>query len=318
MQRNISLDILKIILAIMVIGMHSNFLIDISEEFNYVLVNGVFRIAVPVFFIINGFFFVNVINKNQIKKWLKRVTILYLIWMVFYSNFWFKLNDFNKQEFIVIAKNIIIGYHHLWYLSAMIGSGIILFWLKDLSNKLLIAVSFSLFFIGATIQYIGNYHVFLNSHIDNILNYIPLYRNFLFFGFPFFVIGYLINKMRLYENIKKEKIFILLVTSLLILIFESLLNYFYLPKIEAIDILFSLIIICPIIFLFVFSLKSNQNSKNITLYSTAIYLIHPFLIYLFEKYTFFLPTAITILTCFLSAIGAYFLIKLDDKYKFIL
>ncbi len=320
MQRNISLDVLKIILALMVVGLHGKFLLDINRTYSYMFVNGIFRIAVPIFFIINGFFLFNTFKNFQFKKWLKRVTILYFVWMLVYFDYWFKLETFSRKEFIDLAVNIIMGYYHLWYLNAMIGSGILLFLLKDLPNKKLAQISLSLFLIGLLIQYSGNYHVFSNPQIDELINCTEVYRNFLFFGFPFCSIGFLINRNNLQTSIYKKLLFISLALGTIFLIIESLFNYSHLPKIGGFDMYLSLLLICPVIFFIACrsGIKSNRNSKNIALYSTAIYLSHPFLMDLLHKHTPFLPTEITILTCLSSVITGYILIKIHSRYNFIL
>ena len=58
MARNISLDITKILLACMVVALHVGIFIDLNPVSYQITVNGLFRIAVPIFFIINGFFFI--------------------------------------------------------------------------------------------------------------------------------------------------------------------------------------------------------------------------------------------------------------------
>lgn len=56
--RNGALDVLKIAMAFIVVGMHAGFLTDISPIAAYLTANGLFRIAVPVFLLINGYFFI--------------------------------------------------------------------------------------------------------------------------------------------------------------------------------------------------------------------------------------------------------------------
>lgn len=53
MERNVALDLLKLTMAAMVVGLHAGFLNDFSSLGYYITVNGIFRIAVPVFFVIN-------------------------------------------------------------------------------------------------------------------------------------------------------------------------------------------------------------------------------------------------------------------------
>lgn len=69
MERNISVDILKLVLSFMVVGLHTNFLRDLSFPVGYVLKNGFFRMAVPLFFIINGYYFYNIFTENKKLFW---------------------------------------------------------------------------------------------------------------------------------------------------------------------------------------------------------------------------------------------------------
>ena len=59
-MRNLSLDYLKVFLAVCVVFLHGGWLYDINELVGYLHVNGLFRIAVPLFFIINGYYFYNI------------------------------------------------------------------------------------------------------------------------------------------------------------------------------------------------------------------------------------------------------------------
>lgn len=62
MKRNIVLDIYKIILSLMVVGIHIRFFYDFNNQIGYILNQGIFRLAVPSFFIINGYFFLKLIT----------------------------------------------------------------------------------------------------------------------------------------------------------------------------------------------------------------------------------------------------------------
>ena len=55
--RNSSIDMPKISMSFMIIGIYSGFLGDQSSLAEHLFVNGIFRTAVPIFFIINGFYF---------------------------------------------------------------------------------------------------------------------------------------------------------------------------------------------------------------------------------------------------------------------
>ena len=81
------LDALKLLLAISVVGIHGNFLRDVRTVLSAVLVDGMFRIAVPTFFLIGGVFLARMTD-HQIARWLRRLLGLYVIWMLAYSGYW--------------------------------------------------------------------------------------------------------------------------------------------------------------------------------------------------------------------------------------
>lgn len=318
MNRNIALDILKLIMALMVVGLHSRFLHDYNLLYEYLTVDGLFRIAVPVFFVINGFYFYPVLLKNNHLAWLKRVILLYIFWMLVYSYFWFYIQDFSFASFAKLIYKLIIGYHHLWYISGLIGAALLLVLLHKLTSFTISIFVILTFSIGVLIQYLGNYHVFKDTQLDTLFNYLWIHRNMFFFSFPFFTIGYLINKHSIQSMISFKTALLLTIISIIILIGESFINYYQESRDGGFDNFISLILSAP--FLFILFIKSNisGNNKNIALYSSAIYFIHPLFIIIFHKFTNYGETSLTILTILTSFIASYFIIKINNKIKFIL
>lgn len=149
MNRNITLDILKVLMSLMVVGLHSGFLYDINQDASYMTVNGVFRIAVPMFLVINGYYFFNITNREQYITWLFRIGALYCFWMLFYSFFWFKFPNADIMGLIKFSISIVVGYWHLWYLSGLIMASIMLFALRNNSHVYVLTLSLSLYFIGS-------------------------------------------------------------------------------------------------------------------------------------------------------------------------
>lgn len=264
MGRNLSIDVLKIILAFFVVFLHMNFLKETYPALSYILVNGLFRIAVPVFLVITGFYFFHIDNKVKLKKWLFRTFLLYAIWMLIYISYW---KD-NEQ----IWLTIIFGYHHLWYLIGTFFSGIILYFLRNQNSKLLIALALGFFLLGYGVQVLGNLHYFENEN-DSVLNMYLLYRNFLFVCFPFLTIGFLINKHKVDLSEYKNSS-LLVILSVLCVVAEAFFNYKNISS-ESTDILFSLIFASPLLFLYCQKIYVKTTSKILASFSTAIYVVHP-------------------------------------------
>ncbi|WP_261511357.1 acyltransferase family protein [Chryseobacterium paludis] len=302
-MRNLSIDILKIILAFFVVFLHMHLLRDSYPELSFVLVNGVFRMAVPTFLIITGYYFYYVDNTDKLKKWLVRTFSLYVIWSIVYLPFW-------KEE--DTWMNILFGYHHLWYLIGTFFSGIILFFIRKKSVSLLVTLILLLSSLGYGMQSLGNFHYFKNE-TDSIINLFPSYRNFLLVCFPFLTIGYLINRLNLDTKYKPSLITVLAVVGLVVL--ESFLNYKMISPNENIDLLFSLLIACPLVFMYCKNISVMVDTKILASLSTAIYLVHPLLMkWILGRY---LPYE-TIIFIILLLVSSFILVFLNRKLKYLL
>ena len=318
MERNITLDILKVILAMMVVGLHSGFLSDINNQLSYISVNGIFRIAVPLFFMVNGLFFYDILLRNNQKKWFIRIVGLYVFWMLFYAYFWFRPETLDVHNILKIIKTLVVGYYHLWYLPGTIGAALLMCIMFKNNTANLISVAFALYTIGLTLQYAANYTLVENSFLLSLISKIFIYRNFLFFGFPFFAIGYLVRKYNLQNKLSKQSLTILSLFGFVFLLLESNTNYNLLNGEKCFDILLSLLIACPAILLLILKHEVKSNSKNIALLSTGIYVIHPFILAIGNKFFPIADTVLTIIAIALSFLSAYILIKLNVRFRYIL
>lgn len=307
-MRNLSLDYFKVILAFFIVCLHSGFFYDISELVGYLFVHGLFRIAVPIFFIINGFFFYKIVSISDLKKWIKRIFVLYIIWTIIYLPV--MIYSLDPMQTIV---RLFTGYFMLWYLVAMMLAGIMLYFIKKNSDSFLLFFSLLLLIIGYAIQTIGNMHIFGES-VDNFLNWGTLYCNFLFFGFPFFTMGYLIRKKNITIGIKKGIFLSILFFGFLLI--ESYFNY-RISK-EGVDILLSLFFLCPVIFLLIKQTYIQGSAKNIANFSTGVFLIHAYVLF-FLRFTFDLDnTALCLVTLLLSCMASLLLIQVNNRFKCLL
>lgn len=309
-MRNISIDCMKVILAYFVIMLHMQFLSQDFATLSFILVNGIFRLSVPLFIIISGFYFFNIKNKEIFLKWISRIGVLYIIWMLIYSPFWINSN------ILITLINIITGYFILWYLIGVLISGCILYLIKEkLSLIQAFIFSITIFSIGYIIQEVGNAHIFSDT-IDKIINFTPITRNFFFFCLPFLYVGYLINKFSLHSKVTIS--FKIVLISVLLVLIESYLNYIFISKSEPLDLLLSLFIATPIIFIYFLKkeIKKFSISKYLPHFSTGLFLIHPLVIKLLKEidnvYLFY------ILVLILSSILSIILVIFNKKVKYLL
>ena len=306
MGRNLTIDVLKIVLAFFVVFLHMNFLKETLPTLSYVFVNGLFRIAVPVFLVITGFYFFHIDDIRKLKKWLFRTFILYAIWMLLYISYW--------KDSDQIFLTIIFGYHHLWYLIGTFFSGILLYFLRKKSSGILIFLAVTLFLTGYFVQVLGNLHYF-DKEQDAVLNMYLLYRNFLFVCFPFLTIGFLINKHKI-DLSRYNNSYLLLIAVILFVLGEGFFNYYWVSS-ENTDILFSLLFACPLVFLYFKNIYIKTSSKILANLSTAIYVVHPMIM----KSIFYTEMQSSFKVLIFLAIlipVSFVLVYLNDKLKYLL
>ena len=307
-MRNLSLDYFKVFLAICIVLLHGGWLYDINELIGFLHVNGFFRIAVPLFFIINGYYFYNISSLSALKKWSIRVFLLYIIWTIIYLPL--MVYELSLSQIFIY---LLAGYFILWYLVAMFMAGLLLFFLKQYSDKFLILLSFIFLFFGYLIQLIGSMAIF-SGFMGEIFNWGPLHRNFIFFGFPFVTIGYLVKKNNIDLNFKKGILLSLLFLTLLLL--ESFINFKFFNK--AIDILLSLFFLCPVIFLVIKKIKVSGNNKDIANFSIFFFFIHAYVLFFLIYFFNIQNTLLCIFTVIISCFASLVLIQFNKKVKFLL
>ena len=215
-MRNNSLDILKFLCAILVIFIHTPQPGNIE-----LLIDPLQRCAVPIFFIISGYF---TFERNDLNNVLKNriVTVLKIFCWAFALYILSHIIHYKSLYVIyIVAQNIsslfffnnIIPEEHIWYIHAYLYVLIIFLFVNkyNLYKPLLYATPI-LMVAGL---FLGKYHEIITG------NNIPIFysRNFLFTGLPFFFLGYLIKKNEkiinryISKNTAIVGIFIFLVTG---------------------------------------------------------------------------------------------------------
>ncbi|WP_169081516.1 acyltransferase family protein [Paenibacillus sp. PL91] len=152
------LDILKFIVAILVIANHTGPMHAYNANADYLISGILTRIAVPIFFMTSGFFFFRKwtgVHTNDSKAWLgymKKIGVLYVIAILLYIPLNLYTGYF-KESFTLYSffKDIVFDgtFYHLWYLPAlMIGITITYFLYRKMSLTALLAIVSLLYVIG--------------------------------------------------------------------------------------------------------------------------------------------------------------------------
>jgi hypothetical protein len=305
-KRESSLDVLKFVLCFFVVGIHAGFLVELGEIYNFFSSHGLFRIAVPMFLLINGYY-LPVLFKNSVGfSWVKKFFCVYFFWMFFYSYFWLSSDFINNMFFLFF------GYHHLWYLSGLILSACLLFLVRGLSSRFLFVFSCLFYFFGAFLQYLCGYGFIADLGFREVF----LYRNFLFFCFPFVCLGYIISRHEFFIRYKLICLFSLFFFILFVV--EVGFNYVNYLRVGVFDFYLILFLFCPSFFLVVKGVEFDFDSKFLAKVSAAIFFVHSFSLSLLWKLGFENGTLLTVFVMLLSFFFAFFIINLSKKFSFLL
>lgn len=278
-----NLYILEGIACLAVITIHIGFPGTIG-----VIVNVIARFAVPLFFIVSGFFLQN--NSGDINCLLNRKILkilkLSISSIVFYWCWGAVLHCFILQEMTILAwikslisfrniiglifMNSVPGGGHLWFLLALLYSYIVLKILNCIDKyKYIVYFPALLIFTILIPDLLQIYCYYTGSTIDLPIS---MFRNWLFEGLPFVSIGIIINKVYIKLSRLKPNIFICIGIAGVVI---SLLERIFLRK--NMDLYFGTIILVVAAFIYCV-IKTGEKlyilgniGKNM---STTIYIYH--------------------------------------------
>lgn len=289
MKRSLSLDIFKIILSFFVVAAHLQPLLAVDALEGWLVTNGISRVLVPCFFMINGFFLASRIDDwSAVKKYLLQLIKVYAVWSLFYLYFYYE-----GTGIITILGRLLMGYHHLWYLPALLSGVLILILVrKVLKNDAQVFVFILM--------------IYLIGHLlDPSRAMAHYYRNGFFIGFPFIAFGYFIRKYNIKDLFKGWQLIVLILVSFTTLMYEAYI--YYIEGMKVTDMYLSALLLCPACILL--CLKYPLMVKKTTLVEyfsdlpTGIYYLHLFFVYKMYSTTYniynlpsiFLVTALAVI-----------------------
>lgn len=184
-QRNIGIDVLKCVCALFVVMIHAPFRVYLAP---YTV--ALARVAVPIFFIITGYYFLRMEEKERTEKHLRKICILTLASCLFYFLFHTCYLNTHPQRYLqaFIQPKAVINFicfnacpieGHLWYFFSLMYAIPVLMWLHRMCILKKLA-----FLIPVLL--IGNYLLTYTGHYE-------YYRNWLFTALPYMGIGIFIR-----------------------------------------------------------------------------------------------------------------------------
>lgn len=314
-KRNITLDYFKLILAILVVFIHTG--ISGLGYPGLMLGDGISRIAVPCFFIINGYYFANIIdNRKAVVKYIIRVCILYVTWTLVYLPFIHS----STMSFAMVGElfiDLVFGFYHLWYLVALIGAALLIYFTKKVNSNFMLVGVIVFYVLVSILQFIYGEELLTFKYRD------PIFRGFLTVGLPFMFAGYFIRtKEKMSKLLFSTRLLQILLSIGLIMLFTEqyvIHKHFVFYPFFA-DRYISLIFLCPILFLYILRISKYKNTDGyISKLSSAVYFIHILIIFLFSLMNIFGSIQVSVpLIIFITFVFSAGIIELNKRLKIFL
>ncbi len=330
-----SIDIMRIVCAIMVVSIHTRPFEEYGSMARFIFQQIIPRVAVPFFFAVSGYFLCTSLFRKHdftvIVKYLKRIVFTYTLWTVIYFLTVIPSIIREKTPVAEALKNLAIdyftsgSYYHLWYFPALIFSVIVFaFFYKINRLKLMAYLSVILYIaglLGVSYMKLGNSLPVLNDLYDS--SYFPLLRRVLFMGLPFFVLGYLIYRLTPYlYRISNTKIRIVSAVIIACYILEIYLLLKFSITNQVIITVFMYLLTAGILVLCIKNPLISQSRNSVTLryISNFIYYAHPFfMLYIGKVFTWLFNQSLSqtpdfFIVSIVTVTAALIICKINNKY----
>ncbi len=283
-ERTINVDVVRLIISLMVVAIHTYPLQFISDDVDFYFTRVICRICVPFFFMITGFFVISkaVDDRKVLIDYTKKMLIMYAISMVIYLPILIYTGYFKDFSLWLFIKDILFDgyYFHLWYFPALIlGTWITYFAIKKFDLKR-VGVAFLVLYLigllGDSYYGLSTKIPFVKTFFDRIFAISFYTRNGVFYAPMFLYFGYSININKVSDKTKIKKYLLLGIISYILMIGESyILHTLDIQRHTSMYLL--LLPTCYFLFKYMMNSKTSSN-KFLRESSTWIYIMHPFIL----------------------------------------
>ena len=277
MKSNAPIDILRLIISFMVVAIHCG-VADVSEN-----VYNMFQSAVPLFFVISGYFIENkCIKGGYVRDYISKSCRLYLYWCFIYfpltiygcivnERIWWQDIIFTVRGYLVTGENFCS--YPLWYLLATIYA----VWMyrytisHKWSDKKLFVFTFILTFIGFALEYFSSIKA-----VNNFLFIFGGTRTGIFQGFSYLIIGVFIARYNISDYCRRHKTILWFIWMVLL----PISSYFPVPKSLFVDHFLNGLLIS---LLLASNFKHNFDTKPIRSIGVWIYFTHMYIVFIINQ-----------------------------------
>lgn len=214
-----TIDVLKLFFSFCVVGIHTGLLEEFSDVTNWYITHMVFRLAVPFFFCVSGYFLGCKVNSNVdsyksiLKKYRKNMLWLLLFWGTIGIGFYIiKLKRDSISSVGIIVRVIKTAFFYprnsMWFVAAcFVGAGVLQIIIRCNINKKLVTVVAIFLYCFALLS--NTYYFFIigkpiQSLIDVYLEICISPRNGIFM-FLFIWLGYLLYCSNIQKVVRAYK-----------------------------------------------------------------------------------------------------------------
>lgn len=289
------IDFMKLIFAFFVVAIHTELLHGLNPVAKWAITSLFFRIAVPFFMIVSGFFLGIKIRKTgfqcikQYRKKLYPVFFFYCTISTVLNAVVLYHNSYNLLETIIKSIQNYVFYPKgaMWFILALIVSSFILEYVlrSKVDMRIVLFVSFVLYLFALICN---NYYfcigkTFLSKPVLMYLQICVSARNGVFL-FIYMLIGYLISSDQLRNTTHKKTVIFTFFASFILLVCEVSFLYDK-PSLDDRSLFLSALAVVPsMILTFSYLQTTIKNHLAIRNISTVVYYTHPIFSLLFGVY----------------------------------
>ena len=154
--RNYSIDLARVIFAILILALHTSPFSDVNFYIYYTVCHTFSRLAVPFFAAVSGYYFFNNYSDQKAFKCLKKLLIAYGFWTTLSCavDILFGHVDGNIVRFLLEAY-LLKGQHALWYMLAMIYTVLLAMLARKIKvNRYVLMYSIGSFISSGTVEFV--------------------------------------------------------------------------------------------------------------------------------------------------------------------
>lgn len=335
-ERNCSLDMFRLLAAVLVVMCHTHIFKDVNQELYFAVSQQLPRFTVPFFFGVTGYYYIGALMKGKdiLKKQMAGLMKAYIAWTIIYYAASFGVNVILGGEDLVtfLVERVIFfftvgSYSHMWYMISLIYAVLITTIAFKVAGEKGICMLSCLGIVFTIIAAFGRVYYPYGSQIPVLAtlydseHFLTLAQWF-GMGIPYFTLGYFVQKEETGSKRWSDKtVWTLWTIAVLFFVAEIFLitsgvKYYEKPEVNV--SVYTLTIMNIIVLLrnpMPKYVKQAQMGKTL---SSFVYFSHPLVILIIEKAGEKLSinihsVVLTILVLVITCVGGYFLSKVNWK-----